>query len=133
VTPVAAGTILARPTVQYRSGVHAQLIAAGSFTGVLPRSTRVRLVVHAPGQLAGPLPRGARLGTVVVLADGRPIARIPLLLAHALPAVSSLTRASKFLLRASTLLPLILLLGAAAGALVFRRQRARARAAAASR
>jgi hypothetical protein len=77
--------------------------------------------------------RGARIGSVTVLADDRPIARVPLLLAHALPAVSSLARAGEFLSRASTLLPLILVLGAAATAAVFRRQRSRAKAAAASR
>jgi D-alanyl-D-alanine carboxypeptidase (penicillin-binding protein 5/6) len=132
VTPVVAGTVLARPSVQDQQ-THAQLIAASTFTRVLSRATRVHLRVQAPRQLTGPLARGAQIGSVTVVADGRPIARIPLLLAHALPAVSSLTRAGAFLLRASTLLPLILLLGAAGAAVVFRRQRSRAKAAAASR
>jgi serine-type D-Ala-D-Ala carboxypeptidase (penicillin-binding protein 5/6) len=99
VTPVHAGAILARPTVKYRAGAHAQLVAASTFTRVLPRSTRIGIRVHAPSQLSGPIERGAREGTVVVLANGRPIARIPLLLAHALPAVSSLTVAANYLSR----------------------------------
>jgi hypothetical protein len=89
--------------------------------------------VHAPAQLTGPIAQGAREGTVVVLADGRPIARIPLLLAHALPAVSSLTVAANYLSRGSTLLVLILLVCAAVGAVLFHRQRTRAQAAATSR
>jgi D-alanyl-D-alanine carboxypeptidase (penicillin-binding protein 5/6) len=133
VTPVTAGQILARPTIQYRPHRHAQLAAARTFTDVLLRSTPVHLRVDAPRQLTGPLARGARIGSVTVLAGGRPIARIDLLLEQALPAVSSLTVAGQFLLRASTLLPLILLLAAAAAAAVFRRQRTRAKAAAASR
>ena len=46
VTPVVAGTVLARPTVQYRPGVHAPLIAASTFSRVLPRATPVRLQVQ---------------------------------------------------------------------------------------
>jgi D-alanyl-D-alanine carboxypeptidase (penicillin-binding protein 5/6) len=133
VTPVRAGTVLARPTIKYRAGTHAQLVAASTFTRVVPRSARIRLRVNAPSQLTGPIAQGAREGTVVVLANGRPIARIPLLLAHALPAVSSLTVAANYLSRGSTLLVLILLICAAVGAVLFYRQRTRAHAAAGSR
>jgi D-alanyl-D-alanine carboxypeptidase (penicillin-binding protein 5/6) len=133
VTPVRAGQLLAQPAIQDRPHRYAQLVAARSFTDVLPRSTPVHLRVDAPRQLAGPLGRGSRIGSVTVLAGSRPIARIGLSLEHALPAVSSLAVAGRFLLRASTLLALILLLAAAAGAAVFRRQRTRAKAAAASR
>jgi D-alanyl-D-alanine carboxypeptidase (penicillin-binding protein 5/6) len=133
VEPVVAGTVLARPTVRSRAGTHAQLIAARTFRRVLPRSARVRLRVRAPRELTGPLDRGSQEGSVVVLADGQPIARIPLVLAQSLPAVSAVSRATGFLFRATTLLPLILVLALAIGAMVFRRQRMRARAAAVSR
>ncbi len=90
VTPVRAGDAFWRGP---RSAIEAACTPSSSrrarSRGVVPRSTRIRLRVHAPQQLAGPIAQGAREGTVVVLADGRPIARIPLLLAHALPAVSS--------------------------------------------
>jgi len=108
--PVVAGTVLAMPTVKDRPGVHAQAIAATSFVRVLPRSDHVRLLVDVPRQLAGPLRRHVRVGTVIVLADGRPIARVPLLLAAALPAVSPLTIAARFIARPFTLLALVLLL-----------------------
>ena len=48
---------------------------------------------------------------MIVLANGRPIARVALLLATALPAVSPLTIAARFIARPFTLLALVLLLG----------------------
>ena len=58
------------------------MIAGRASTKVITRSTRLRTRVEVPRQLAGPLAYHAVVGHVVVLADGRPIARIPLLLAH---------------------------------------------------
>ncbi len=123
--PLVAGTVLARPTVRDRPGAHALLIAAAGLRRVIPRSSRLTLLVQAPRQIAGPLPRLHRQGTVVVLLDGRPVARIPLLLAHALPAVSPLTLAARFLTRGTTLFALVLLLGAALSLAAFRRLRDR--------
>jgi D-alanyl-D-alanine carboxypeptidase (penicillin-binding protein 5/6) len=113
-TPVRAGIVIARPTVKDRPGVHAQVVAAASFTRLLARSSKLTLRVVAPPQLAGPLPRHAVVGHVVVLANRRAIGRVPLLLAAALPAVSPLTLAARFLTRPSTLVWLVALLGAVA-------------------
>jgi D-alanyl-D-alanine carboxypeptidase (penicillin-binding protein 5/6) len=126
--PVRAGSVLARPTVKDRSGAHAVVIAGASLKRVFPRSARVRIRVEVPRQLAGPLARHARVGQVVVLQDGRPVARIPLWLGRALPAVSPLTQAAGFLTRPFTLVVLLLLLGGA-GASMLWHQRTRAVAA----
>jgi D-alanyl-D-alanine carboxypeptidase (penicillin-binding protein 5/6) len=127
VSPVHAGQILARPTVQYRSGVHATLVAATTLSRVIPRHGVVRLRVTAPHQLTGPLPRHAVLGSATVLVDGRPVARVPLLLARALPEVSPLSIAAGFIFRPLTLL-IIILLAAGGLALAFHvRQRRRVR------
>jgi serine-type D-Ala-D-Ala carboxypeptidase (penicillin-binding protein 5/6) len=109
-TPVRAGTVLARPLVKDRPGVRTDVIAATTFTRVLPRSARVTLRIEAPRQLAGPLRRHTVVGHVVVRANGRPVARIRLLLARALPAVSPLTLAARFLTRPFTLVSLCALL-----------------------
>ena len=124
-TPVHAGQILAAPTVEDRPGVHASLAAASTLTRVLARRARVSLKVTAPRRLTGPLPAQAALGTVVVLAAGRPIARIPLVLTHALPKVSGLTVAARFITRPLTLALIALAIAAAttAGALARRRRR----------
>jgi D-alanyl-D-alanine carboxypeptidase (penicillin-binding protein 5/6) len=108
---VHGGQVLARPAIHYRSGAHAALVAATPVVRVLRRRGVVRVKVTAPHQLTGPLPRHAVLGEATVLLDGRPVARIPLLLAKALPEVSPLTIAAGFIFRPLTLLVLIVLAG----------------------
>jgi D-alanyl-D-alanine carboxypeptidase (penicillin-binding protein 5/6) len=127
VTPVHAGQVLARPTVQYRSGAHATLLAASAVTQVIPRNGAVRIRVAAPHQLTGPLPRRAVLGTVTVLVDGRPAARIPLILAKALPEVSPLSIAAGFIFRPLTLVLVVLLAGGGLALALHVRQRRRVR------
>ena len=68
------------------------------------------------------------VGRLVVLEDGRPIARVPLLLAHSLPAVSPITLAARFLTRPITLVLLVALLAAFVGLITAVRWRARDRA-----
>ncbi len=129
-SPVLAGTVLARPTVRDRPGVHADVIAASTFTRVLARTTRLTTRVEVSRQLTGPVKRHAVVGRVLVLAGGRTLASIPLLLAHALPAVSPLTLAARFFTRPSTLVLLAVLLGAVMGLAGVWRWRLRGRGAA---
>jgi serine-type D-Ala-D-Ala carboxypeptidase (penicillin-binding protein 5/6) len=111
-TPVRKGQVLAQPTVRDSPGVHAPLVAADTFTRVLPRRSRIRIQVQAPRQLAGPMPAQAVVGTAVVIDGGHVLTRIPLVLARRLPAVSGLTIATRFVTR-----PLALLVIAAAAGL----------------
>jgi D-alanyl-D-alanine carboxypeptidase (penicillin-binding protein 5/6) len=120
VSPVRTGQVLARPTVRDRPGAHAAVIAANGFTGVLARTEPVSLSLHVPRQLAGPLKRHAVVGSVTIFAGRRALARIPLLLARALPAVSPLTLAAHFLTRGSTLIWLVALFALAALAYLWR-------------
>jgi D-alanyl-D-alanine carboxypeptidase (penicillin-binding protein 5/6) len=125
VTPVVAGRVVARPTVRDRPGFKAAVIAAATFTRVLARRDRVRVAVQMPTQLVGPLRRHAQVGTAVVLADGRPVARVPLLLARALPAVSGLTIAARFISRPLMLVIFAGVLAALAAVVVALRRRSR--------
>ena len=127
-TPVHAGEVLARPTVTDRPGVHAVLAAAATLTRVLRRHARVTLKVTAPRQLAGPLPVRAALGSVLVLAAGRPVVRIPLVLTRALPKVSGLTVAARFFTHPLTLAFILAIVVATAAGAVARRRRRRAHA-----
>jgi D-alanyl-D-alanine carboxypeptidase (penicillin-binding protein 5/6) len=111
VTPVRTGEVLARPTVQYRSGEHAALTAGADVRRVVPHNGVVALKVTAPHELTGPLPRHAVVGTVSVLLNGRSLARIPLVLAKALPEVSPLSIAAGFIFRPLPLLVIVLLAG----------------------
>ena len=126
VHPVHDREVLARPSVRDQPGRHAIVIAAHDFTALLARNARVAIQVDVPDQLAGPLRRQTVVGTALVRADGRTLTRIPLLLAQALPAVSSLTLAARFITRPFTLVPLVLLLVAAAALTVRHRVRTRA-------
>jgi D-alanyl-D-alanine carboxypeptidase (penicillin-binding protein 5/6) len=122
VTPVRAGTVLARPAARAEPGQHPEAVAAGSYHIVIERGTRITTRVVAPRQLTGPLRWHAVVGHVVVLAGGRPVARMPLLLAHALPAPPTPMTATRFITRPSTLLSLFVLFGAAMVALGVRRR-----------
>jgi D-alanyl-D-alanine carboxypeptidase (penicillin-binding protein 5/6) len=94
-TPVRAGDVLARPGVRDRPGVHAAVIAAQTFTRVLARQAQVRTRIELSRRLVGPLARHALVGTAVVFDGRRPIARVPLLLARALPAAPGATIAAR--------------------------------------
>jgi D-alanyl-D-alanine carboxypeptidase (penicillin-binding protein 5/6) len=121
-TPIRAGQVLARPEVTDKPGAQARLIAASTFTGVFPRSARVRLRVRAPARLTGPLPRHAVVGSVVVLEGRRVVQRIPLLLAAALPKVKVSTAVGSVVLLSVTLSGLLVAVGAAIGLTMFWRQ-----------
>jgi serine-type D-Ala-D-Ala carboxypeptidase (penicillin-binding protein 5/6) len=123
---VKPGQTLAAPSVHDQPGRHAALVAASGFTDVVPRTARVRIRVDAPSELSGPMPQGARLGSATVQVDGRPLATVPLVLAQAVPAVSSLTLAARFITK-PLMLVLIVGLGflAALAFAVRRRRRAR--------
>lgn len=110
-TPVRDGQVMARPIVRDQPGQHAVVRASESFTAILARSARVSVRVHAPRQLAGPLPGQSIVGTAVVVDDGRAIARVPLVLGRALPAVSGLAIAARFITRPLMLIVIVLALG----------------------
>jgi D-alanyl-D-alanine carboxypeptidase (penicillin-binding protein 5/6) len=125
-TPVRAGTVIARPRVRYRPGKRAWVVADWTFRQVVPRVAAVTLRAHVPAMLAGPLRRGARVGTLVVLAGGRVIGRVPLVLAVALPAASP---PGGPLGGATTLVLVLVLAALAVRATGFRARRRRATAA----
>lgn len=128
VRPVRLGQVFARPSVADQPHLKPRLIARGAFTRVLPRSERVTLKVKAPRQLNGPLRRGTREGTVLVVAGGHVLARVPLVLDRRVPAVSPLTLAARFITRPFTLVLLAALLGMASFVAVRRREHTRSHA-----
>jgi serine-type D-Ala-D-Ala carboxypeptidase (penicillin-binding protein 5/6) len=127
VQPVTDGQVLARRPVHEESG-RAVLVADGAFRRVVGKSDAVTVAVKAPRELSGPLPRHAIVGSATVFVAGHAAARIPLMLAAAIPAVSPLTQASHFFTRGSTLIVLVLALGAVAAMSAVRRRRPRAMA-----
>jgi D-alanyl-D-alanine carboxypeptidase (penicillin-binding protein 5/6) len=128
--PIVAGTVMARPTVNEQPGRHATVIAAASFSDVVPKTGGVHVRLDLPHQLSGPKPRDAVVGTAVVLVDGKPVGRVKLVLADAIPAVSSLTLAVRFITRPITLVLLVMLIILSVAVALRMRARARQRSAA---
>jgi D-alanyl-D-alanine carboxypeptidase (penicillin-binding protein 5/6) len=123
--PVVAGTVLARLPVKDQSR-RVAVVAGRSFTQVFPRGTVVRTRLQLPTQFEGPLARRAVVGHVVVLADGKRVAAIPLVLARAVPAVSPITQAIASVGGPITLILVVVLLGAAIATRTTWRRRIRA-------
>jgi D-alanyl-D-alanine carboxypeptidase (penicillin-binding protein 5/6) len=118
-TPVHRGEVLARPLVKGEKDARARLVAAFTYTHVFPRSAGVRVRVRAPAELAGPLPADAVVGSAVVTAAGRVLARIPLQLAEALPKIRTPKTARSLVVVSATLSGLVLAAGAAIGLRMF--------------
>jgi D-alanyl-D-alanine carboxypeptidase (penicillin-binding protein 5/6) len=118
--PVVPGTVVARPTVSNSPGVRVPVFAAGGVSEVVARNARLTTRVDVPTQLAGPLRDHAVVGSVVVSDGRRVVARVPVELSRALPAISELTIIGRFLTRTTTLVLLVLLIG---GASVLARRR----------
>jgi hypothetical protein len=117
--------VLVRPAVHGRGDLHANAVAAATFTHVFRRATRVRLRVRAPGEVTGPLRRDAVVGSVAVVAGGRVVARVPLVLASAVPAPRTTTAGLDFITRPFTLVSVVVLIATLTALVVFARGRVR--------
>jgi D-alanyl-D-alanine carboxypeptidase (penicillin-binding protein 5/6) len=93
--PIGAGERLATASVQYQ-GEDLALRAARRVAVGLRRGQRLAVDVRAPSEVRGPLRRGARLGSAIVLVDGRRAATVALRAARDVPAASVLDRARSF-------------------------------------
>jgi D-alanyl-D-alanine carboxypeptidase (penicillin-binding protein 5/6) len=121
VEPVRTGEVVARLPVKDQPNVRAVVIAARTVEQVVARPNRVTTRLQLPRELAGPLKQGTVVGSMSIIAGGRTIARVPLLLRRSLAAVSAFTLAARFLGRPSTLLVLVVLLFGG-GAIAIRRR-----------
>jgi D-alanyl-D-alanine carboxypeptidase (penicillin-binding protein 5/6) len=128
-TPVTAGEAVPGPAIRYRRRERAAVVAASTVRRMYARGTVLSTRVLERRMLTGPLPRGSRVGTLIVAADGRPVARVALVLARALPKISPPGVSLAGLAAPITLVCGALLLLAAGGVRRFGRLRRRARAA----
>ena len=113
-TPVERGVVYARPSVKHRPDEHVDVVAARSVRELLRRDVRVRLVLDVPKELEGPLPPRAVVGSATVRANGRAIARVPLVTRRAVPEVGLLEQAGHALDGPASLIAIVALLGGAA-------------------
>jgi D-alanyl-D-alanine carboxypeptidase (penicillin-binding protein 5/6) len=117
-TPVARGAVYARPAVKHRPDEHVDVVATRDVRELLRRDVRVRLVIDVPRALEGPLPRHAVVGSATVRADGRAIARVPLVTRAPVPEVGLLEQAGRALDGPGSLIAIVAFLGGAAILLV---------------
>lgn len=120
-TPVRRGVVYARPTVKHRPDLRIPVVAARDVRELVRRDAHVRLTVDVPRELEGPLPRRAVVGSAIVRADGKPIARVPLLTARQVPEVGLVEQVGRTLGGMGSLVVVMALLGGAA--IVFARTR----------
>jgi len=122
--PVRTGQILAKPSIRY-SGGELPLRAARTVAVGVRRGQSLRVEIAAPQEVEGPLRRGARLGTAIVLVDGRRTASVPLRGGEAVEKASAFDRVRSFV--GDNLLWIVLALSAILlmAALLRRRSRAR--------
>jgi D-alanyl-D-alanine carboxypeptidase (penicillin-binding protein 5/6) len=90
--PVRAGRALKRVAVEHFGDRRVALEADRSIALTVRRGAKVTTRVDAPDELEGPLQAGKRVGTVVVLVNGRPAGRAALVTAAEVPEASFVRR-----------------------------------------
>jgi serine-type D-Ala-D-Ala carboxypeptidase (penicillin-binding protein 5/6) len=115
---------LARVDVDYRDE-RATLVARRRVRVLLRAGERLARRVQAPEELEGPLPAGARVGSVTVLVDGRPVRRTALVTADEVPGAGTLRNLTSVLGVPLTLLGGLAILVAALLAIIRIRARRR--------
>jgi len=120
VAPVRRNRPLARADVRHRSA-EATLVPRRGVRVTLRRGQRLTSRVSAPEELDGPLPAGRRVGSVTVLVDGRPVDRVAVVTADAVPGAGAVAVVVSTLgVPLTLLLTLAILLAAALTALRIR-------------
>jgi serine-type D-Ala-D-Ala carboxypeptidase (penicillin-binding protein 5/6) len=81
--------MLAQADIEYYDS-SARLVPRRGAVVTIRKGQRVRRRTNAPDEVEGPLTAGARVGTVTVLIDGRPVRRVALVTADDVPGAGTL-------------------------------------------
>ncbi len=104
--------MVAQADIEYHDG-SARLVPRRGAVLTIRDGERVRRRTNAPDEVKGPLEAGARVGTVTVLLDGRPVRRVALVTAEKVPGAGTLRVLLSWLGVPLTLLVLVAILVAA--------------------
>lgn len=104
--------MVAQADIEYHDG-SARLVPRRGAVLTIRDGQRVRRRTNAPDEVKGPLEAGARVGTVTVLLDGRPVRRVALVTAEKVPDAGTLQVLLSWLGVPLTLLLLVAILVAA--------------------
>ena len=105
--------MVAQADIEYHDG-SARLVPRRGAVITIREGQRVRRRANAPDEVKGPLAAGARVGTVTVLLDGRPVRRVALVTAEEVPGAGTLRVLLSWLGVPLTLLLLVAILVAVA-------------------
>jgi D-alanyl-D-alanine carboxypeptidase (penicillin-binding protein 5/6) len=109
--------MVAQADIKYRDG-SARLVPRRATVLTIRDGEQIRRRLNAPDEVKGPLAAGARVGTVTVLLDGRPVRRVALVTAESVPGAGTLRVLLSWLGVPLTLLLLVAILVAAVLALL---------------
>ena len=104
--------MVAQSDIEYHDG-SARLVPRRGAVLTIRDGQRLRRRTNAPDEVKGPLEAGARVGTVTVLLDGRPVRRVALVTAEKVPGAGTLRVLLSWLGVPLTLLLLVAILVAA--------------------
>jgi serine-type D-Ala-D-Ala carboxypeptidase (penicillin-binding protein 5/6) len=104
--------MVAQADIEYHDG-SARLVPRRGAVLTIRDGQRVRRRTNAPGEVKGPLEAGARVGTVTVLLDGKPVRRVALVTAEKVPGAGTLRVVLSWLGAPLSLLLLVAILVAA--------------------
>ncbi len=122
-TALAKGRVVGEVPLRYRDGETVEVIAGSAVERVLRRGRSTRVVVDGlPAEVDGPLPGGTRLGTATVISGKEVLARVPVVTARAVEQASLGERLADVLVRAQTILALLVLLACSLPLLLLRRR-----------
>jgi serine-type D-Ala-D-Ala carboxypeptidase (penicillin-binding protein 5/6) len=104
--------MVAQADIEYHDG-SARLVPRRGAVLTIRDGQRVRRRTNAPDEVKGPLEAGARVGTVTVLLDGKPVRRVALVTAEKVPGAGTLRVVLSWLGAPLSLLLLVAILVAA--------------------
>ena len=128
VTAVPEGRVVGEVALRYRGDDTVDVVAGTTVRKILRSNAKTRVTVTGlPVDVDGPLPRGSRLGTAIVRAGDKVIARIPVVTARPVPEAGLGTRLGDLISRSQTIVALLLLVVCSLPLVLLRRRAMRRR------
>jgi D-alanyl-D-alanine carboxypeptidase (penicillin-binding protein 5/6) len=112
IVPVTGGTVVARPEIEFRRGASVPLVTARSVRRTVRADAKITTRdVGVPETVTGPIGRNQRLAHREVLADGKPIARVPIVSRYFVPEADLTQRTKDWFTRVPSLILAVAVLG----------------------
>jgi serine-type D-Ala-D-Ala carboxypeptidase (penicillin-binding protein 5/6) len=112
IDPVTIGTVVDSAAIEFRRGATVNLVTSGSVTRVVRTDAKITVRdVGVPDTVTGPVSRDERLGYREVLADGKRIAAVPIVVQSFVPGADVTQRTKDWFTRPFSLVLALGLLG----------------------